>query len=148
MPVRKERVAVLKLSYDIQSIVDALKLRTKPAWVRGPHFYVTREVSAGTDRLVQVSDWMARFLRICDGQRSIEEIVRQVSAHLPEVEESLRKYVCMRLLDRAQAEKFIAIYRSARATEDTHDRSGARFSALATGRFEERMSRRRKAQRK
>jgi hypothetical protein len=131
MPVRKERVVVLKLSHDIQSIVDALKLRTEPARVRGPHFYVTREVSAGTDRLVQVSDWMARLLRICDGRRSIEEIVRQLSVHLPEVEESLRKYVCMRLLDGAQTEKFIAIYRSARATEDTLDSAGSRSKVSA-----------------
>ena len=125
MPVRKERVVVLKLSYDIQSIVDALKLRAEPVRVRGPHFYVTREASAGTDRLVQVSDWMARLLRICDGRRSIEEIVRQLSAHLPEVEESLRKYVCMRLLDGAQTEKFIAIYRGARARKDTLDGAGS-----------------------
>ena len=35
VPVRKKRVIILELHYDIQRIVDALKLRTKPVWVHG-----------------------------------------------------------------------------------------------------------------
>jgi radical SAM superfamily enzyme YgiQ (UPF0313 family) len=121
-PLRKKRVSVIELSYDIQSIVDSLKLRSSPVWERGPHFYVTREVSAGIDRLDRVSDWMADLLRLCNGRRRIEEIVPRLSVNLPEVKASLRKYVCMRLLVAAHAEKFIDIFRSASVAKTHCDR--------------------------
>lgn len=125
IPVRKERVIVFELACDIQHIVDALKLRRTPVRVRGRHFYVTREVSRSIDRVDRVSDWMACLLRLCDGLRSIEEIVPQLSPNLPEVEGRLHEYVCMRLLEGAQAEKFIAIYRTARAPEESRDGTGS-----------------------
>jgi radical SAM superfamily enzyme YgiQ (UPF0313 family) len=115
IPVRKKRVIVVELSYDIQSVIDGLKLRSKPIWVRGPHYYVTREVSAGIDRLDRVSDWMACLLRLCDGRRKIEEIVPLLSANLLEVQKHLREYVSVRLLAGAQAERLIDIYRIAPA---------------------------------
>jgi radical SAM superfamily enzyme YgiQ (UPF0313 family) len=121
-PFRKERVSVIELRYDIQCIVDALKLRSKSVWERGTHFYVMREVSAGIDRLDRVSDWMACLLRLCNGRRRIDEIVLRLSANLPEVEEPLRNYVSMRLLAGAQAQNLIDIYRSASATENKRDR--------------------------
>lgn len=124
IPVRKARVIVFELACDIQRIVDALKLGSTPVWVRGRHFYVTRQVSRSIDRVDRVSHWMACLLRLCDGLRSIEEIVRQLSPNLPEVEDRLHEYVCMRLLEGAQAEKFIAIYRTARAPEDGYDSAG------------------------
>ncbi|HKM83550.1 MAG TPA: radical SAM protein [Candidatus Acidoferrum sp.] len=121
-PLRKKRVSVIELNCDIQRLVDALKVRSKPVWERGAHFYVTREVSAGIDRLDRVSDWMARLLRLCNGRRRIDEIVLRLSANLPEVEEPLRNYACVRLLSGAQAQNLIDIYRSASATENKRDR--------------------------
>lgn len=111
LPVAKKSAVVLELPYDLQSILDALKLRTKPDSVRGQHFYVAREVSAGLNRLDRVSDWMASLLRLCNGRRRVEEIVARFSANLGEVEKPLRKYVCMRILAGAQAQDLIDIYR-------------------------------------
>lgn len=116
-PLRNERAIVIELNFDIQGVIDSLKLRTKPIWERSPHFYVTREVAADIDRLDRVSDWMAKLLRLCNGRRRIKEIVPRLSANLREVRAPLRKYVCMRLLAGAQAEKFIDIYRSASASK-------------------------------
>jgi radical SAM superfamily enzyme YgiQ (UPF0313 family) len=114
IPVREGHVRVFELACDIQRIVDALKLGATAVRVRGGrHFYVTREVSRSIDRVDRVSDWMAHLLHLCDGLRSIEEIVPQLSPNLPEVDDRLHEYVCMRLLKGAQAEKLIAIYRSA-----------------------------------
>lgn len=121
LPVRKQRINVLQLSFEIQSIIVALKFRRKPVWVRGPHFYITREVSRGTDRLDQVSDWMASLLRLCDGRRSIKQIIPRLSANLTEVEESLREYVCVRLLIGAHTENLIDIYRVASTDEGDKD---------------------------
>ena len=121
-PLRKKRIVLIELTYDIQGIVDALKLRSEPVWERGRYFYITREVSAGIDRLDQVSDWMASLLDLCDGRQTIEEILPRLSANLPEVEEPLRKYVCMRLLAGAQAEHFIDIYRTGKKASSDHAR--------------------------
>ena len=122
-PVRHKRTLVLELSFDVQRIVDALKLHSQPTWVRGPHFYVTRPVSEVNDRVDRISDWVAGVLRLCDGRQRIAEIVPQLSASLFEVKRSLREYVCMRLLEAAQAEKLIEIYRTVSATEDRHGSS-------------------------
>jgi radical SAM superfamily enzyme YgiQ (UPF0313 family) len=114
-PRRKERVTVIELAYDVQSIVDALKVRAEPVWKRGPHFYITREVSAGIDRLDQVSDWMASLLRLCDGERDVKDIVEVLSAKLSGIAKPLRGYACMRLLAGAQTSELIDVYRRSSA---------------------------------
>jgi hypothetical protein len=117
IPVRGNRIVVFELARDIQRIVDALKLQKNPVQSRGPHFYITRPVSAATARIDRISKWMAYVLRLCDGRCSVKEIVQQLTAQLPEVQESLREYVCMRLLQGAQNEQFIEVYRTACASE-------------------------------
>src|SRR5207249_11078424 len=39
-PITKRGVRVIELNYEVQSIVDGLKLGSKPAWETGPHYYV------------------------------------------------------------------------------------------------------------
>lgn len=114
MPVRGNRILVFELAHDIQRIVDALKLQQKPVQFRGRYFYVTRPLSAASARIDQISNWMAYLLRLCDGRRSVNAIVRQLSARLPEIQKSFREYVCMRLLQGAENERFIEVYRTAR----------------------------------
>jgi hypothetical protein len=101
VPVRKEHTMFVELSCDIQRIIDGLKLCREPHWVRGPHFYVAREVSAGTCGVEQVSSWLGCVLRACDGRHSIQEIVTRQASDIPEVEASLRDYVFGRLLGSA-----------------------------------------------
>jgi radical SAM superfamily enzyme YgiQ (UPF0313 family) len=132
IPVRQNRTVVFELAHDIQRIVEALKLCTKPLRSRGPRFYVTRPVSATTHRVLCISEWMASLLNLCDGRRSIEEIVWQMSEQLPEVEKSLREYVCMRLLEGGQTEHFIDVYRVVRAREaSARSGGGSRASTAA-----------------
>ncbi|HEX8895117.1 MAG TPA: hypothetical protein VF783_17445, partial [Terriglobales bacterium] len=104
--------ALVELKYDMQGIVDALKNCGDPVCEVDPHFYVTRPVSVGIERLECVSDWMAHLLRLCNGRRRIDEIAERLSSNLPEVDRRLRRYVCMRLLIGAQAQGLIEIYRS------------------------------------
>jgi len=111
VPVRKERTLFVELSCDIQRIIDGLKLRSEPVWVRGPHFYVAREASEATRGVEQVSSWLGCVLRACDGRHSIEEIKDRLASDIPEVEASLRDYVFGRLLEGAQAKGLISIHR-------------------------------------
>jgi len=115
VPVRGSRIVAFELTHDVQRVVDALKLRHKLVRSRGRHFYVTRPLSAANARIDRISNWMAYLLRLCDGRRSIRDVVQQLSAQLPEVPSSLRHYVGMRLLEGAQAERFIEVYRTVHA---------------------------------
>jgi hypothetical protein len=119
-----KHVSVIELNYNIQTVVDSLKLQSRPVWERSPHFYVTREVSAGMDRLDRVSDSMACLLRLCDGRHRIPEIAPRLSATLHDVKAPLREYVCLRLLSGAQAEQFIDIYRTASSTQNKRAHRG------------------------
>jgi hypothetical protein len=111
IPVRRQRTVVFEFACDIQRIIDALKLRSKPVRSLGRYFYVTRPASAASIRIDQISDWMAYFLRLSNGTRNVKNIVRKLSTQLPEVERSLREYVCMRLLQGAREERFVDVYR-------------------------------------
>jgi hypothetical protein len=73
--------------------------------------------------------WKANLLRLCDGRCSVNEIVRQLSARLPEVQKSLRDYVCMRLLQGAENEQFIEVYRTARDSVAPNRRAAVKLSA-------------------
>lgn len=121
-PLRKKGLVVIELAFDIQRIIDALKLQTKPVWARGPHYYVTQEVSAGVDRLDRVSDWMACLLRLCNGERPIHEIIPRLSEHLAEVDKAFQEHVCLRLVAGAQDQRFIDIYRAVPAIRNNGDR--------------------------
>ena len=111
-PVRIKHVSVIELNYNIQTVVDSLKLQSRPVWERRPHFLCyTRGVR-----------WHGPFgsrvrldglpPRLCDGRHRIAEIVPRLSATLHDVKAPLREYVCLRLLSGAQGEQFIDIYRN------------------------------------
>jgi hypothetical protein len=111
VPIRKKQTRVIELACDIEGIIDALKRQTEPAWDLGVHFYVTRETASGNESLEMVSDWVACAVRACDGTRSIEQVVERLSNEIPSVEEDVRDYVFVRLLEGVHAAGFIAIYR-------------------------------------
>jgi hypothetical protein len=101
------------LPSDIQRIVDALRHRTEPELVRGRYFYVAREVADRSESLDMISDWVACALRICDGSRSIDQVVQQLSHEISPIEEDIREYAFVRLLEGIHADGLIDIYRPA-----------------------------------
>lgn len=115
-PARKTKGVIIELCYDLQRLIESLKNGRDDGFVVGKHFYVTREVSVGVDRLEEVSDWMAYFLRLCNGRRSVKQIIRLLSAKLLAVDRPNRRYVCERLIDGARAENLIDIYRNIHET--------------------------------
>jgi hypothetical protein len=111
VPVRNKQSRVVELSCDIEGIIDSLKRQTEPAWAPGVHFYVTRETESGSESLEMVSDWVACAVRACDGTRSIEQVVEQLSYEIPTVQQDVREYAFVRLLEGVHADGFIEIYR-------------------------------------
>jgi|HubBroStandDraft_4_1064222.scaffolds.fasta_scaffold06418_5 hypothetical protein len=116
VPIKRTRTRVIELECDIEEIIDALKRRTEPAWAPGVYFYVTRETESGSESLEMVSDWVACAVRACDGTRSIEQVVKQLSHEIPFVEEDVRDYALVRLLEGVHADEFIEIYRGGSET--------------------------------
>jgi hypothetical protein len=102
---------VVELSYDLQLIVEALKKRSVPLWKPGRYFYVTRKSSPGVERLHQVSTWVGALLMACDGNRTIQQLVEHLSSQFVELDESVREYVVVRLVDGVRAQELINIYR-------------------------------------
>jgi hypothetical protein len=111
VPIRKKHTRVIELRCDIEGIIDALKRQTEPAWVPSVHFYVTRETASESESLEMVSDWVACAVRACDGTRSIEQVVEQLSGEIPTVQQDVREYAFVRLLEGVHADGFIEIYR-------------------------------------
>jgi Radical SAM superfamily len=111
IPIREKHTRVLELSCDLQLIIEALKKQDVPCWKRGRHFYATREFSAGVEQLHQVSIWVGLLLMACDGNRTIQQVVAYLSPQIVEVDESVRDYVFVQLVDGARAQGFINIYR-------------------------------------
>ncbi|HEV2990343.1 MAG TPA: radical SAM protein [Candidatus Angelobacter sp.] len=115
VPVRKNGVVVVEISFDLQHIIDGLKRRTEPVWVQGRQFYAVRnadDMGEEKGRADKVSDWMALLLQACDGRRDVGDVVHHLSAKLLEIDEPLREYAGLRLLEGAQAEGLIEIYRN------------------------------------
>ena len=112
VPIRKKQSHVVELSCDIEEIIGALKRQAEPARVPGLHFYVTRETKSGSESLEMVSDWVACAIRACDGTRSIEQVVEQLSYEIPTVQQDVREYAFVRLLEGVHADGFIEIYRA------------------------------------
>ena len=109
--VRKAGTRLIELSCDIQSAIDALKLRSEPVCGIGTHLYVVREVSSGTSGVQQISRWLGCLLRNCDGRHTVEEIVSRLGSDVPDVPPSLADHVFGQLLEGAHAKGFVEIYR-------------------------------------
>jgi len=114
VPMRKRGTTVIELDCNIQELINTLKRRDESAWMRGQHFYVNHATSTGTTRLIQISDWMAWALKVCDGNYTIQEILeRRFPNSISSMPEDLQEFIYLRLIAKAHAEGFIEIYRTA-----------------------------------
>ncbi len=123
--VKKERTILIEFSQDIQTVIQGLRFRSE--WVSSPgrRFYLVREVSAGIDGVERISHGLACAPRNSDGHNSVREIVQQLALDIPEVGESLREYIFVRLLEEAHAKGFIEIFRPCPEKESTRVPSAA-----------------------
>ena len=111
IPVKKTRMTLFEFSGDIQMLIHGFSLKDTAPSSGARRFYLRRETSPGSNRIEQISDWLASVLRNCDGRRSIREVMKQLTDDITELEESLKDYALLRLLEGAHAQGFIEIYR-------------------------------------
>ena len=115
VPLVMPQARVVELNCNIQLVVEGVKRRSEPIWLRGPHFYVTRRTTSGVNQLCSISHWVAAVLCACDGRRTIATILRCLRTQIPEVNNEVRDYVYLRLLREIQALGYIEIYRDSDA---------------------------------
>jgi radical SAM superfamily enzyme YgiQ (UPF0313 family) len=113
VPSNAKFINVIDLQFDLQQITEALKSRTglPPQEIC---FYAVHEAPDGTRGLTKVSALLAALIRACDGTRTIEEVVTQLSVEMPEVKEEEKRYVFINLLQQAQSQGVVAISRASR----------------------------------
>jgi radical SAM superfamily enzyme YgiQ (UPF0313 family) len=121
VPSAAKFIGVVELQCNLQQIVEALKSRTKLPKQRDRTFYAVREFSDGDRSLTRVSGWLAALIRACNGTRTIEEVVTQLSFDIPEIKDQVKSYVFVKLLQGAQAQGFVAIYRTNRTKSGDKD---------------------------
>jgi radical SAM superfamily enzyme YgiQ (UPF0313 family) len=112
VPSNTRFTEVIELQCDLQRITEALKSRTRLPLQRDRCFYAVRQSSDGGRRLTKVSSWLAALIQACDGTRTIEEVVTQLSLHIPEVKDEDKSYVFINLLQQAQNQGVVTIYRT------------------------------------
>lgn len=112
---------IVELQCNLQQIIDALKLRTNLSIQPDRTFYAIREFSDGDRGLTRVSGWLTALIRACDGTRTVEEVLMQLSFDFPEVKGDAKRYFFVQLLQGAQFRGLITIYRSEEREADTND---------------------------
>jgi radical SAM superfamily enzyme YgiQ (UPF0313 family) len=111
---------VIELEYSLQEIVKALSSKTEMLLAPDRSFYAIRGSADGDRSLVKISQWLASLIRACDGTRTIEQIVTYLSLEIPEVIEEVKNYVFIRLLEGAQRQGFVIIYRMNRPESESN----------------------------
>lgn len=102
----------IKLPGEIEGAIAAVRTRTKLTQPGQDAFYVAGPADGGRFLLRRISDWTASLLRICEGQCNIERVVEQLSEELATLKEEHRRYACLKLVQGAQAEGLIEIWRT------------------------------------
>jgi radical SAM superfamily enzyme YgiQ (UPF0313 family) len=104
---------LLTLEYKLEEIVSAVGMKTVPKQ-RETVFYATRADGKGTLRLVKISSWVAAVIGVCDGSRTVGEVLTTLAENFPELDEGAKSYVSASLLTGTQAAGFVDVSRAVR----------------------------------
>jgi radical SAM superfamily enzyme YgiQ (UPF0313 family) len=111
LPLAEGTARVLRLDYNLEEIVSAIATRTNPK-PQGIVFYATRVDHKGSLRLVEVSSTVACMINVCDGTRTVGDVLESLGGALLNVDEDARSFAAERLLTGIQAAGFVGIFRA------------------------------------
>ena len=110
VPVRSDSTKVIQLSYDIQSVINALKQRTELAWSPRPHFYITLKTADTLKQIYKASWELGRLLQACDGRHNVTEIVKMLVPEFRDIRRSHRSAFVTGLIEAAVKEGLVEIH--------------------------------------
>lgn len=109
-PLRSPGTNLIDLSFDIQSVINALKHEVEPVWDLGRHYYVTPESSDSLKRLYGIPRELGELLQWCDGEHDVREIVERLAPNFAEIAGSKRKTAVLGLIEAAVQERLVSIH--------------------------------------
>jgi radical SAM superfamily enzyme YgiQ (UPF0313 family) len=117
--VRKYQSRVVELSADLEAAIEAVKGCREYDAESGQRFYLVAQLEDREHPGYEVSPYLAAVVKLCDGRRTIGQIMEDLRALIPVTPEAARRAVYERLLETARSEELIAIYRTASIAEES-----------------------------
>jgi radical SAM superfamily enzyme YgiQ (UPF0313 family) len=121
IPLRTQNSRVVRLSADLEEMIEAVRDRREPNWDRSPQCYVVAQVADIDNPISHVSTRIATVVEACNGRRTMSQVVKHLDADQLEVTESEPDYVVVRLIEKARAEGLVAIFRTSSDATESHD---------------------------
>ena len=109
IPVRVCNVNVLELGWDIQAIIDALKVGEPVVVKTERRYYRAEESPDEVRRLIGITAVVASALELCDGSHTVRDFIAHMAPRF-EWAARLRRYAAECLLEKLRDEGLIAIY--------------------------------------
>jgi hypothetical protein len=119
IPVRKYQSRVVELPGNLEAVIDAVTQCRDCEPQDGDHFYVVSQDETNEHPGFEVSRHLAIVVKLCDGQRTVAEIIESLGEHISVTPAFARNMAYECLLDKARSEGLIAIYRTASAARDS-----------------------------
>jgi radical SAM superfamily enzyme YgiQ (UPF0313 family) len=119
IPARTYCSRVVELSADLEAVIDAVTRCRAYEPQHGEHFYVVSEVEIAGHPGFEVSRHLATVVMLCDGHRTVAQVMESLSEKIPVTPVSARTMAYECLVEKARSEGLIAIYRIASEPEDS-----------------------------
>ncbi len=119
IPARTYCSRVVELSADLEAVIDAVTQCRAYEPQHGEHFYVVSEVEIAGHPGFEVSRHLATVVMLCDGHRTVAQVMESLSEKIPVTPVSARTMAYECLVEKARSEGLIAIYRIASEPEDS-----------------------------
>jgi hypothetical protein len=113
LAIRKHRSRMVELAAELEVVIDAVKTCREYSPRRHKHFYVISQMETREHPGYEVSNCLATVLELCDGQRTVAQIMDCLTNEIRVTPDSARAQVYEALLEKARTEGLIAIYRTA-----------------------------------
>jgi hypothetical protein len=119
--LRAHASRMVELEGDLQEVVDAIRTGRVLEPKRYKHFYAVSQKDTTDYPGYEVPKYLAKLIGLCDGQRTVGQIMELLCDEIEVTPEEARRPVYEALFENARAEGLIAIYRSASEADDSHD---------------------------
>lgn len=115
--MRTHESRVVELQGDLEAAIDAVRECRAYKARASEHFYVVSQANADQHPGYEVSSYIAKVVALCDGRRTISEILECLGDVIAVTPQSARTQVYEMLIEKARSEGLVAIYRTASAAE-------------------------------
>ena len=117
--VIKNQSRIVEFEWDLKQVIDTLQEGSNAESERGPHFYVVPQNSDQHIPLCEVSVYIAKVAELCDGIRTVAQVMEGLKDMIPVSPESAAAKLYLALLEEARSEGIIAIYRPLQVGENS-----------------------------